>query len=88
MAEIFRPIIITKNDGTIVAGRVVRDDFRESTISISANPFAPAELTLVPKGDIASSEPSPVSPMPPGLLDGFSKDEIFQLLDFLDGAQR
>jgi hypothetical protein len=67
---------------------VVRDDFRESTISISANPFAPSELTVVPKAEIASSKPSPVSPMPPGLLDGFSRDEIFQLLDFLEGTRR
>jgi putative heme-binding domain-containing protein len=88
MAEIFRPIIIRKKDGTTVAGRVVRDDFRESTIAISRNPFAPSDLTVISKKDIASSEPSPVSPMPPGLIDTFSREEILQLLDHLDSAQR
>jgi len=88
MAEIFRPVIIKKKDGTIVAGRVVRDDFRESSLSISSDPFAPTVLTVVSKSDIASSQPSPVSPMPPGLLDGFSREEIFQLLEFLEGAQQ
>ena len=86
MAEIFRNLIIKKKDGSTVVGRVVRDDFRESTISISSNPFAPADLTVIAKQDIASHEPSPASPMPPGLLDAFSKDEIFQLLDFLANA--
>ncbi len=88
MAEIFRPVIIEKKDGAIVAGRVVRDDFRESSISISSDPFAPTVLTVISKNDIASSQPSPVSSMPPGLLDGFSREEVFQLLDFLEGAQQ
>ena len=86
MAEIFRNLIIKKRDGSTVVGRVVRDDFRASTISISPNPFAPTELTVVKKGEIVSSEPSPVSPMPPGLLDGFTEEEINHLLDFLQGA--
>ncbi|MGI9244616.1 MAG: c-type cytochrome, partial [Verrucomicrobiales bacterium] len=88
MAEIFRPVIIEKKDGSIVAGRVVRDDFRKSSLSISSDPFAPTVLTVVSKADIAHSERSLVSPMPPGLLDQFSKDEVFQLLDFLQGVQR
>ena len=67
-----------------VVGRVVRDDFRESSLSLSSNPFAPADLTVVAKGDILRHEASPVSPMPPGLIDTFSKEEIFHLLDLLE----
>jgi putative heme-binding domain-containing protein len=85
MAEIYRNLVIRKRDGSSVVGRVVRDDFRESTISISSNPFAPGDLTVIAKGDIVAHESSPISPMPPGLLDSFSKEEVSQLLDFLAG---
>ena len=43
----------------------------------------PSDLKVIKKSAIASHAQSPISPMPPGLLDGFSKEEIFQLLDFL-----
>ncbi len=87
IAEIFRNEVIVRKDGTTAMGRVVRDDFRESTISISANPFAPAVLNDIAKGDIVSHEPSAISPMPPGLLDTFSREEVHQLLDFLTGKR-
>ena len=86
VAEIFRPLVITKNDGTIIAGRVVRDDIRNSTISLSTNPFAPDQLTVVSKKDIRSHEIAPGSPMPPNLLDSLTKEEVFHLLAFLEAG--
>ena len=35
------------------------------------------------KADVEHREPTPLSPMPTGLLDTFSKDEILDLLAYL-----
>ena len=88
VAEIFRTLVIEKKDGTTVAGRVVRDDIRKSTISLSPNPFAPDELTVVAKKDIKAHQVAPGSPMPPGLLDTFSRDDVLHLLAFLESGGR
>lgn len=83
IAETFQTLLITKKDGSTVAGQLVRDDRRDSRISLAPNPFAPDQLTVVSKHDIVKSERSPVSPMPPGLLDGFTREEIEQLIGYL-----
>ena len=84
VAEAHRLVLIKKKDGAALSGRVVLDDFRKSLLYISTNPLALEELTEIPKSDISSVEPLPVSPMPPSLLDTFSKKEIFDLLFWLE----
>jgi putative heme-binding domain-containing protein len=86
IAEVFQNLIVTKKDGTTVAGQLVRDDRRASTISLASSPFAPKQLTVVSKHDISSSARSPVSPMPPGLLDTLTREEIEHLLAFLQAG--
>jgi len=83
VAEIHRTFVVTRNDGSAVMGRIVHNDFRESKITLATNPFAPAELTTIPKAEIRSWEESPVSPMPPSLLDTLSAEEVEDLLGFL-----
>ncbi|MCB1088876.1 MAG: hypothetical protein KDM63_17705, partial [Verrucomicrobiae bacterium] len=70
-------------DGSVIQGRIVQNDFRESKLSLSTNPFAPAELVIIPKSEIQGWEESPISPMPPALLDTLTKEEIGDLLAFL-----
>ena len=86
VAEVHRNVIITRKDGSTVTGRVAFDDFRKSLLSIASNPFAPDDLTEVSKTDIESFEESPVSPMPPALLDTLSKDEILDLLVWMESG--
>ena len=83
VAEVHRNIIVTKTDGSIVQGRIVQDDFRASTLTLSTNPFAPSDLVTIPKAEIRTWEESPVSPMPPALLDSLTKEEINDLLGFM-----
>lgn len=83
VAEVHRNVIVTKTDGSVVQGRIVQNDFRASTLSLSTNPFAPAELVTIPKAEIRSWEESPVSPMPPALLDTLTREEINDLLGFM-----
>jgi putative heme-binding domain-containing protein len=86
VAEVHRNVVFTKTDGFTVMGRIVQNDFRESELTLSTNPFVPSELVTLPKGEIRSWEESPVSPMPPALLDTLSQDEIEDLLAFLLGG--
>ena len=83
VAEVHRNIIVTKTDGSIVQGRIVQDDFRASTLTLSTNPFAPSDLVTIPKAEIRTWEESSVSPMPPALLDSLTKEEINDLLGFM-----
>ena len=50
---------------------------------LATNPFAPAESVTLAKSDIKHWEPSPVSPMPPALLDTLTRAEIEDLLAFI-----
>ena len=83
VAEVHRNVIVTKTDGSVVQGRIVQDDFRASTLTLSTNPFAPSDLVTIPKAEIRTWEESPVSPMPPALLDSLTKEEINDLLGFM-----
>ena len=83
VAEVHRNVVVSKNDGSTVMGRIVQNDFRESRLTLTTNPFVPSELVTIPKGEIRSWEESPVSPMPPALLDTLTREEIEDLLGFL-----
>jgi putative heme-binding domain-containing protein len=88
VAEVHRNVIVTKNDGSVVQGRIVQNDFRASTLTLSTNPFAPSDLMTIPKAEIKTWEESPVSPMPPALLDSLTKEEINDLIGFLMSGGR
>jgi hypothetical protein len=83
VSEVYRNVTAELADGSSVTGRLMRDDFRKSTLFLSTNPFAPTVLTEVPKADILKLTESEISPMPPGLLSGLKKDEVIQLLHWL-----
>jgi len=83
VAEVHRNVVVKLKDGKITLGRIALDDFRKSTIYISTNAFLPDELTEIPKSSIDSLEESPVSPMPPALLNTLTKKEILDLLEWL-----
>ena len=83
IAEVHQNVIVTKTDGSLVMGRVIQNNFRESKLVLAINPFAQAESVTLSKSDIKNWEPSPVSPMPPALLDTLSRAEIEDLLAFI-----
>ncbi|MEM7013799.1 MAG: hypothetical protein AAF585_20235, partial [Verrucomicrobiota bacterium] len=83
IADPYLNYLIQKKGGETVIGRLIRDDFRKSALFISSNIFAPTQLTEISKHDIESYEPTPVSPMPPNLLDTLTMQEIADLIAFL-----
>lgn len=75
-------VVITV-DGQIVTGIVASED--KDTISMIVNPEAP-EPTVIKRDDVDEIEKSSKSLMPKALLDRFTKDEIFELLGYLEHA--
>ena len=51
---------------------------------IASSPRRPDETIRVPQADIASEEPSSVSPTPEGLLNVFAEEQILDLFAFLE----
>jgi putative heme-binding domain-containing protein len=68
-------------DGTLRAGRVVRED--ASSAWVQEDPYAEREPVAVPLADVEERVVSDVSTMPSGLLSTFQRDEIVALLSYL-----
>jgi hypothetical protein len=73
--------IFTLKDGNVMVSRVIQET--DTTVLVAQNPFV-ALTTPVTKADIKSRDLSKVSPMPTGLLNTFTKEEILDLLAFLE----
>jgi putative heme-binding domain-containing protein len=75
--------LITRADGTQLNGKII-----EKTADkwiIATNPFDLTQTIEIPSSDIKGSKPSPVSPMPPGLIHRLNPDELKDLLAYLLG---
>jgi putative heme-binding domain-containing protein len=71
-------------DGRTVSGVVANED--ESSVRIIANMLAPDRMTTIAKKDIEESKASAVSAMPTGLVDVLTKEEILDLLHYLESG--
>lgn len=75
--------VVIDVDGRTTSGIVV--DETKDSISILSNPEVP-EPKVISKDDIEEIVPSNVSMMPKALLDKFTKDEIFEILNYITAA--
>jgi putative heme-binding domain-containing protein len=75
--------VIATANGQVVSGIVTSED--KDSISIVVNPEAPKPVTI-PQDDIEEMVRSSKSMMPKALLDRFTKDEIFELLAYLESV--
>jgi putative heme-binding domain-containing protein len=82
VAELYRNVTIVTKGGVIREGRFIAED--DTTVTLATNPTEPAERSRVRKTDIASQQISELSGMPSGLLDAFEREEILDLLAFLE----
>ena len=83
ISEQYQNLTVLKKDGEAVTGRIV--DENDERILVSPNLLA-TETEEVKKADIAERLPSKVSPMPDGLLNQLNKDEILDLLAYIETA--
>jgi putative heme-binding domain-containing protein len=82
IAEAYRTVSITLKSGAIIDGRVVADE--GGTLSIAINPVDPGQQRRVKQTDIQTRRVSDLSAMPAGLVNTLTKQEVLELLAFLE----
>lgn len=89
VAENYRNVMVVTEAGKQHVGRLLNEgDFRSEKLKLSTDPLRPAQIVEVDKKEIAEQRLLETSPMPQGLLDTFTRDEIADLLTFLEDGVR
>ncbi len=83
VSEQYQNTTIFKKDGDDVTGRVVEED--DQKVVVVTDPLT-NQTTEVRKADIQRRVASKVSPMPEGLVNLLTKDEILDLLAYLESG--
>ena len=87
VAPNYRASVLQLKDGRRFSGQIIPNlDYRVADLQLAQNPLYPDRITRIKKSEIISHDDSEVSLMPAGLLDQFSKDEIFDLLALLESG--
>ena len=79
--EQFVSMVIVTNDEEVFQGMIV--NLNGDTIMINTDPTDPNQQQAIDRKEVASIEPSKVSPMPTGLLAPLTKDEILDLVAYI-----
>jgi len=74
---------VIKKDGDNATGRIVDED--DKRVVVEPNPLT-SERVEINKSDIETRHPSKVSPMPEGLVNQLTKEEILDLLAYIESA--
>jgi putative heme-binding domain-containing protein len=72
---------IARTDGSTVIGKIIEEN--HATTTIASNPFDLSQTISIPTDSIRGKKPSPVSPMPAGLIHSLNPDELRDLLAYL-----
>jgi putative heme-binding domain-containing protein len=84
VAENYRIDVIHTTAGHVHTGRVIiGGDFRSEKIKLTTDPFRPQEFVEIDKKEIETHHESSESPMPKGLLDTLTAEEVADLLAYL-----
>jgi hypothetical protein len=81
VSDQYRAVTIVLADGRVLSGKI--KDIHGNTLLVTTDPFDPASLVMARRDQIEALRWSEVSPMPSGLLDSFSRDEIVDLVAYL-----
>lgn len=81
ISDQFAATLLTMQDGRTMTGRVL--DEGDEAIELNQNPFAPDQTIRVLKSDIAEQALSPVSIMPPRLLNRLNGQEVADIMAFM-----
>lgn len=83
ISEQYASYILTFNDGFTASGQIAEENHYLLTLVV--DPLTGAKQNF-PKNKLKSKEMSPASLMPPGLIYSLSKEEVLDLLAYLESA--
>jgi hypothetical protein len=81
--EKYRNTLFTLKDGSSVTGTI--DHEEDGKVFVRTSPLS-GQTTTLGKADIVRREQSPISPMPPGLLNVLTENQILDLLAYLESG--
>jgi putative heme-binding domain-containing protein len=85
--EQFVPTFVKMKNGDVHTGVIV--NLNQNRVTLNTDLYNPNQRISVNRPDVESMGPSPVSPMPPGLLNMMEKEEIMDLLAYvLSGGKK
>jgi putative heme-binding domain-containing protein len=79
--EKYRGAVLETRDGQAITGRIVGGS--ETVLLVATDPLDPRQTREVPLADIETQAPAPLSIMPAGLLNTLTRDEILDLLAYV-----
>jgi len=85
VSEQYQNLTVVKKDGDDVTGRLIEET--DAKLVLVPNQLT-GDKVEVKKSDVASRAPSKLSPMPASLADILTKDDILDLLAFIESAGR
>jgi putative heme-binding domain-containing protein len=89
VAENYRNLNIITDSGQVLVGRLASaGDYRAEKLRLNTDPLRPGQIVEIDKKEVAEQRFVETSPMPQGLLDGFTREEIADLLAFLEDGVR
>ncbi len=77
----YRQTIVETKSGRVLIGLPAGGD--ATNVLLAADPLRPTKVSRIPLDEIESRKASSVSPMPVGLMNSLTKNEVFDLLEFL-----
>ncbi|MBI3855546.1 MAG: c-type cytochrome [Planctomycetes bacterium] len=80
----FQAHVFQTHDGDVVTGVIVKEDAQ--AVHVVTNLLLPNEVRVVAKDKIAARKPSELSPMPTGMLVTLQREEILDLVAFLESG--
>jgi putative heme-binding domain-containing protein len=84
VSEQYQNFVLIKKDGEDVSGRIV--DENADKVVVQTNPLDPGSRVEVRTSDIAQRKPALLSPMPEALVNSFTKDEVLDLLAYIESV--
>jgi putative heme-binding domain-containing protein len=87
IAENYQTSVLELKDGRQLAGQIIPNlDYRAPNLQLAESPLHPDKITKIPKADITKRSHSKISLMPPGLLNLLTREEVLDLLAWLQSA--
>jgi len=83
VSEQYQNIVLTTKDGDVITGRLIEED--DKKLVLMTDPIHPNHVDIS-KADVLSRRASKISPMPDGLVNAMSEDDIWDLIAYLESG--